>query len=119
MEKNLQEKNMITWNNGEAIWNLQGNTYRTAEVWKSIRPKKETVEWHKLIWARFVMPKHAVIAWMVVQNRLPIKNKLKSWGMEVNEECELCKSAVETREHLFYDCNFSRQFWIEILSLCG
>ena len=56
---------------------------------------------------------------MVVQNRLPTKNRLKSWGMEVNEECELCKSAVETREHLFYDCNFSRQLWIEILSLCG
>ena len=65
------------------------------------------------------MPKHAVIAWMVVQNRLPTKDKLKSWGMEVNGECELCRSADETRDHLFYDCSFSQQLWSEVLSLSG
>ena len=88
-------------------------------MWRTIRPKKDTVGWHKLVWSKFVVPKHDVIAWLVVQNRLPTKDKLKSWGMEVKAECELCRSADETRDHLFYDCNYSQQHWNEVLSLCG
>ena len=110
---------MVTWSNGEASWNFPGNKYRTTEVWRKIRTKKDKVGWHKLIWARFVVPKPAVIAWMVVQNRLPTKDRLKCWGMEMNGECELCRDADETRDHLFYDCNFSQQLWNEVLSLCG
>ena len=100
---------MVTWSNGEASWNFSGNKYRIEEVWRIIRPKKDKVGWYKLIWAKFVMPKHAVIAWMVAQSKLPTKDMLKYWGMEVNRECELCRDADETRDHLFYYFNFSQQ----------
>ena len=65
------------------------------------------------------MAKHAIMVWMAVLNRLPTKDKIKSWGSEVNDVCELCRSAGETRDHLFYGCIFSQQIRNEILLLCG
>ena len=65
------------------------------------------------------MPKQAIIAWMAVLNRLLTKDRIKSWGLKVNDVCELCGSAGETKDHLFYGCWFSQQIWNEILLLCG
>ena len=68
----------VTWTNGKASWGFPDNKYRAAEVLKVIKPKKEKVEWHKLIWGALVVPKHATIAWMAMLNRLPTKNRIKS-----------------------------------------
>ena len=35
------------------------------------------------------IPKHVVIAWMADLNKLPTKDRLISWGMEVEGECVL------------------------------
>ena len=54
-----------------------------------------------------------------ILNRLPTKERIKSWGLEVDETCVLCRNAEETRDHMFFDCDFSRQIWKEVLLLCG
>ena len=72
-----------------------------------------------MIWAKYALPKHAIIAWMAIFNKLPIKERIKNWGLEVNDVCELCGIVKEIRDHLFYGCRFSQQAWNEILMLCG
>ena len=104
---------------GVECWKFEGNYYRTAVVWDSIRPRKEKVVWHKLLWAPFVLPKHAVIAWMVIQNRLPTLDRLKKWGLVMDETCVLCHHEAETREHLFFQCSFAVEIWKGILRKCG
>ena len=47
---------------GREMWKFLGNKYSAVAVWREIRPKKEKVAWHRLIWSTFVLPKHAVIA---------------------------------------------------------
>ena len=79
----------------------------------------EKVGWNRLIWAAFVVPKHAIIVWMAILNRLPTKDRIKSWLLEVDGMCVPCRSAEETRDHLFYGCTFSQQIWKEMLLLCG
>ena len=95
----LREKALkfVKWTVGEAKWEFPGNKYKAAEVWKEIRPRMEKVSWHRLIWAAYVVPKHAFISWMAILNRLPTKERIKSWGLEVEETCVLCRNAAETR----------------------
>ena len=54
--------------NGREIWKLDGGRYRAVTVWGEIRPKKEKISWHRLVWNSFVVPKHAVIAWLAILN---------------------------------------------------
>ena len=65
------------------------------------------------------MPKHAVISWMATLNRLPTKDGMKKWGIEVDEECILCKEGKESRDHMFFTCRFSKSIWKRVLTLCG
>ena len=98
---------------------FQKKKYKATIVWKEIRPKMGKVEWHRLVWVAFIVLKHAIVAWMAIINRLPTKDRLKSWGLEVDDRCVPCRKAGETRNHLFYECEFSQGIWKEILQLCG
>ena len=66
-----------------------------------------------------VVPKHAVISWMATLNRLPTKDGMKKWGIEVDEECILCKEGKESRDHMFFTCRFSKSIWKRVITLCG
>ena len=104
---------------GREIWKISGGRYKAADVWKEIRPKREKIAWHRLLWDSFVVPKHAVIAWMAILNRLPTIDRLQSWGIEARDCCALCKQDQKTRDHLFFGCPFSKAIWQKVLSLCG
>ncbi|XP_022754184.1 uncharacterized protein LOC111302625 [Durio zibethinus] len=55
---------------------------------------------------------------MAILNRLPTKDRLKTWGMEVDDKCCLCQREDETREHLFIGCDYSKEIWQKILWMC-
>ena len=63
--------------------------------------------------------KHVFISWMAILNRLPTMDRLASWGMQVRGVYYLCQEEMETRDHLFFGCNFSKAIWRHILHLCG
>ena len=111
-------RKFMTMQNGEDVWKSHGSIYFVAHVWNELRPKREKVVWHRLVWTSFVLPKHAIIAWMTVCNRLPTKDRLKSWLLEIDGICVLCKEE-ESKDHMFSGCPFSRQIWHRILQLCG
>ena len=54
-------QNIVGWNDGVASWNFLGNKYKVVVVWREIRPKMEKVGWHRLVWAAFIVPKHALV----------------------------------------------------------
>ena len=74
----VQGQGFIEMRNGVECWKFQGTKYKIADVWESIRPKKDKVSWSKLLWNPFVLPKHVIIAWMTIQNRLPTKDRLQA-----------------------------------------
>ena len=76
------------------------------------------VGWDKLIWFSYHIPKHPVISWMAILNRLPTKDRLLSWGIEVDGRCLFCQSELETRDHLFFGCRYSKSIWEAVLQLC-
>ena len=105
--------------NGREIWKLDGGRYRKATVWGEIRQKKEKISWHRLVWNPFVVPKHAVITWLAILNRLPTVDRLKAWGIDKDGLCTLCKQEQESRDHLFFECSYSKAVLKKVLQLCG
>ncbi|KAL4385159.1 hypothetical protein GQ457_15G001640 [Hibiscus cannabinus] len=84
-------------------------TISIIDIWDAIRFRKERVLWHKLIWHAFHIPKHSIVVWMAILNRLPTRDRLSSFGMQVEIGCVLCGRKQETRDHIFFDCVFSRK----------
>ena len=57
--------------------------------------------------------KMAITLWRLRWNRLHTFNRLRQWGQEVPDVCTLCGEVDETPEHLFLNCNFSRELWLK------
>lgn len=56
-------------------------------------------------------PKYGFITWLAVLNRLSTMDRVSSWNPSGDLTCVLCKNAVETRDHLFFECSYSSQIW--------
>ena len=123
MRKLLQPRiiayNFVEWKDGVEGWKFEGSKYSAATVWFKIRPKMEKKEWHRLVWSSLCIPKHAMITWMAILDRLPTMDRLLSWGLATDGNCKLCQIEPENRDHLFFGCSFSRGIWRTILQLCG
>lgn len=72
---------------------------------------KPDVAWHKAIWISRAIPRHSFHAWLVIQNRLPTRDRLISWGLQTVDRCLLCNLNPESRDHLFLSCNYSTDLW--------
>ena len=122
-KKILQLKSLarqfVVWKDGIEIWPLAKGNFSVADVWKEIRSKREKVTWHKLLWGSIAIPKHTIVVWMAILNRLPTKDRLISWDIDMNGTCCLCQEEPETRDHIFFGCIYSRSIWEKLLSLCG
>ena len=112
-------RQFVVRNNGIEVWKLSSLRYSLAEVWREIRPKSEKVTWSRLLWGSQTIPKHSIVVWMAILNRLPTMDRLISWGIRMNGICCLCQLEHETRDHMFYGCSYSRSIWGMILTLCG
>lgn len=82
-------------------------------IYHEIRTRGQDGPWRKLIWFKSHVPKFSFITWLAALNRLPTFDRLRSWNIQVDDKCLLCQNAQETRDHLFFACNFSRQILSE------
>ena len=66
------------------------------------------------IWKSSCTIKIKVFAWMLIMDRLNTKDMVdrRHWHMDDGATCRLCPLQVrETRDHLFFNCNFSVRVW--------
>ncbi|XP_023637511.1 uncharacterized protein LOC111830200 [Capsella rubella] len=87
------------------------NVFSAAKTWLSLHPHGPHVSWHKMVWFKDRIPKHAFITWVVAWNRLHTRDMLTSWGMPISPLCPLCNTHNESRDHLFFCCEFSSPIW--------
>ncbi|KAG7555489.1 Reverse transcriptase zinc-binding domain [Arabidopsis suecica] len=85
--------------------------FSTAKTWHAIHPDPVHVPWHKSVWFKDRIPKHAFICWVAAWNRLHTRDRLRNWGLVIPSSCVLCNAFDETRDHLFFQCDFSREIW--------
>ena len=72
--------------------------------------------WHKTIWFKEHIPRNAFISWLALRRRLPTKDRLRRWGLNVSGTCVLCNLEIETHRHLFFEC-FSLAWYGSLLLL--
>ena len=53
-------RQFIILENGVEVWNR--TIASGSNIWKALKPQKERVTWHRLVWSYLSIPKHVVIA---------------------------------------------------------
>ncbi|KAE8675169.1 hypothetical protein F3Y22_tig00111693pilonHSYRG00142 [Hibiscus syriacus] len=72
-----------------------------------------------MVWFFGRIPKHTIIVWMAILNRLPTRVRLLRVGLAIeSDSCLFCGNEAETRDHLFFECHFAKDLWSSILDLC-
>ncbi|XP_022553478.1 uncharacterized protein LOC111203743 [Brassica napus] len=71
------------------------------------------VFWHKVIWFKENIPRNTFMSWLALLRRLPTKDIIRRWGLNLTDQCVRCNSAVETHHHCFFECSFSSALWLK------
>ncbi|KAL1215259.1 hypothetical protein V5N11_017023 [Cardamine amara subsp. amara] len=101
-------------------WRVPQRTYTesfpTKGTWDQIRVTAPRVPWPKVVWFKEAIPRFSFIHWLTLLDRLPMHDRLCSWGMNVPARCVLCDSPSESNRYMFFECNFIRPIWTSLVS---
>jgi hypothetical protein len=93
------------------------NSYSSARFYKFLFEAIPSDSGLTAIWKSKCLPKLRVFAWLLMMDRLNCKELMlrKKWNIEEGYDCVLCDSgALETRDHLFFQCPFAISCWQKI-----
>jgi hypothetical protein len=100
------------------FWNSKRGSYNCADVWDSLRIKQPMVSWWKVVWFNLAIPRLAFCLWLTFRDALLTRDELVSWGFAGSMECLFCHASLESRDHLFFECSFSRRVWRAVMEAC-
>ncbi|VFQ79135.1 unnamed protein product [Cuscuta campestris] len=92
--------------------------YTVEDGYNWLIGERQKPEWIKLVWNRYILPKHQYIMWLIVKGRIQTKERLSKF-FPVDTTCLLCKAAVEDINHLFCTCDFTKLVRAEIIKRFG
>jgi len=70
----------------------------------------------KLIWRAWATPRCKFFMWLLLQDRIWTAARLQLRGWKNNYFCALRERNLETANHLFIECPFSRKIWCLVAS---
>ncbi|XP_022032480.1 uncharacterized protein LOC110933573 [Helianthus annuus] len=117
---NSSADDQILWRNSEGKL-----VYFTSKVvWNSIRIREQQKDWSKLVWSSFNIPKHAFTCWLILKRKLWTQDRILQWNHKVTGSmnqmcCLLCYAGLESHEHLFFQCAYSKEVWNHVRSRVG
>lgn len=101
-------RDVYLWRNGEDHYVRK---FSTKATWIRLREPSPLVPWSRLVWFKEEISRCSFVTWMVALARLPTRDRLASWGMNVPTQCVLCLSGTESHSHLFFQCPFVAAIW--------
>ncbi|XP_024004984.1 uncharacterized protein LOC112082115 [Eutrema salsugineum] len=97
------------------LWKGKSNTYKTKfnakETGDQIRQSNSTWDPYPGIWFSGATPKYSFMAWLAVNNRLTTGSLMQRWKGDIDTSCSFCDETVESREHLFFACPYTKEIW--------
>ncbi|KAH0903472.1 hypothetical protein HID58_042975 [Brassica napus] len=94
-------------------WLITGKiqtSFKSTLIYHSL-VESPTVPWYPLIWIKRGIPKHKSLAWLMLLNRCPTRDRLLSWGLNTDPLCFLCNQDNESRDHIYFNCSYSSAVW--------
>ncbi|PNY16050.1 ribonuclease H, partial [Trifolium pratense] len=70
-----------------------------------------SMEIWKVLWKLNVPPKHSHLIWRSLRNAIPVKGSLFKRGIRCDPLCPRCLDHVETIQHVFMDCEWTKKVW--------
>jgi len=101
------------------VWKSSNGIYSCSATWELLREKCPAVVWWKIVWFSMSIPRHSFILWLVFRDALVTKHRMCSWGFTGPSNCLFCHGCIESRDHLFFLCGFSRRIWFALMKACG
>jgi hypothetical protein len=96
------------------VW---GEKYTSARYYRFLFERVPKHDIMTVIWSSKTLPKIKVFLWLLMLDRLNTRDIMsrKNWIIDSGTDCSLCHTAnLETRSHLFFECDFARSCWNEI-----
>ncbi|XP_010677678.1 uncharacterized protein LOC104893277 [Beta vulgaris subsp. vulgaris] len=84
--------------------------FSIKKVYKKLIGVQDPEYYDKFMWNRLSIPKHRLIAWMAMKERLWTKDRLMQAGVVQSDECQFCVVGHETHIHRFFQCKNSHDF---------
>ena len=96
-----------TWK-GKAGYKMK---FSTQETWMQLRGSSPLCSWASEIWFPQTTPRYAFMAWLASRDRLSTMDRVVKWSHGVDSTCVLCRSTQESRNHLFFECDYTSKLW--------
>lgn len=111
------EDNLLWKSNDGAL-----HDFSVSSVWNSVRQTGNEVEWYRLVWSKYGIPRYSIHRWLILRRRLKKQDRLRQWdvGNDVDLtllRCPLCKLQHDSHEHLFFECPFSSKVWSSVMTI--
>ncbi|XP_010541748.1 PREDICTED: uncharacterized protein LOC104815125 [Tarenaya hassleriana] len=106
-------EDIYEWKSAENVYTQK---FLASSTWKLLREVSPQVDWAKLVWFKQAIPRYSFVLWMVMQGRMPTRDRLLRWNIIQNSTCVLCNEEEESHDHLFFQCRFSAETWQELAS---
>ncbi|KAL0463506.1 UNVERIFIED_CONTAM: hypothetical protein Slati_0238200 [Sesamum latifolium] len=88
-------------------WNGGSVRLTNGVAYELFQPRGPKVEWSSLLLGPLKIHRNTFILWLAILGRLSTLDK--PWLHHINGTCSLCSGRhVETHQHLFFDCQYSR-----------
>uniref|UniRef100_A0A803P4A6 Reverse transcriptase domain-containing protein n=1 Tax=Cannabis sativa TaxID=3483 RepID=A0A803P4A6_CANSA len=76
-------------------------------------------EYAKASWDKLIVPKHRFVFWQILNSQLLTRDYLGRFLSIQNVHCPVCEAEVETHEHLFFNCKFTKQVIDAVMEWLG
>ncbi|VFQ83384.1 unnamed protein product [Cuscuta campestris] len=83
------------------------NGYTVKDGYNWLKGVREKVDWAKVVWSRWSLPKHQFIAWLIWKGRIQTKDRLSNF-LSIDTTCVLCEKEVESADHIFCSCTYAK-----------
>ena len=84
---------------------------QAGPVYKAIKTHGISQSLLLLAWSNCAPPRVQFFAWLLIQKRIQCRANLKKKSIVEDDNCELCKQALESAEHLIFRCPFAENVW--------
>ncbi|KAK4726976.1 hypothetical protein R3W88_031893 [Solanum pinnatisectum] len=95
---------------------MEETNFSIKKMYQVLKGEYNKVPWRRLTCNNLDSPKWVFALYVAIHRRLYTKDRLSNWGIIRDDVCALCKAEVETHQHLFFSCNFSKQIWHKMLN---
>lgn len=104
---------------GGLMTTIKMETQYISTIYSVIKDHEPIVPWYKIVWCSGGIRKHSFIIWLMVLNRCPTRDRIIGWSLQTNPLCLLCGLENETRDHLYFRCQFSWTVWSKVSRRCA